>query len=142
VPAAPSPTPAAVSFSATGRPDLPSKPLGDDLVSIGWTGCYVHNGPDLDVQGDRVHADSTTACAWACNGYSHMVLEGRHWCSCRNKLPPASQFTRVLDTLCGEVCAGEAGLSPARYCGGPSTFATYSLLRLSPAIFTQAERGG
>jgi len=96
-------------------------------VSVKWVGCYDWLGSDEDIQGAPLRANATMACAWACEGFDHMMLHNGGWCTCRDVLPEASRFTLQEVNLCAPVCNSEAGMLPPRFCGGPATFAVYSL---------------
>jgi len=97
------------------------------LVSLVWAGCFVESRPGADLGGSHVSASKTATCAYECELYSHMALHNTSGCYCLESMPSMPHFKRVSHMLCDPRCEGEAGLDPPRLCGGPASYAIYSL---------------
>lgn len=101
-------------------------PAGGPILS--FYGCY------LEMLGSAVASNeqsgyTSSTCSEACGGFVYALLHNGGRCSCSNTKPELSLLSVVDRSLCGEVCRGEEGLKPKRFCGGAQTFAVYEMLQ-------------
>merc|ERR1712107_796510 len=96
-----------------------------------WFGCFEHSAGSSYIYSNEQGGYTSATCSRACGGYLYALLHDGGHCSCASSKPSDSNFVEVLATQCAEVCSGEEGFFPKRYCGGESTFAIYKLPRLS-----------
>jgi len=104
-------------------------------LSLTWVGCYLEDWVDemaearqsLSLVGQAEQGFTTVKCARACRKYAFMALQEGSRCTCGHRSPsePRARQASGEDEHrrgsrpgpCGEVCAGEEGLLPIRYCG-------------------------
>lgn len=99
-------------------------------VPVTWIGCFaLGRGQDRLFVGT---GHSSDACAESCRSFGLALLKDGGECYCSDERPAAPSFEQVSHRACGDVCAGEDGLVPTRYCGGPSAFAAYSVYAAPP----------
>jgi hypothetical protein len=102
--------------------DLRLEPL---VLSLSWVGCYMEDADhDLD-GGPHEYGYGPETCAIACRNYTYMALQSNGWCSCGNSYATQAQYRATPSSECGTICAGEASLSPKRYCGSSLRNAIY-----------------
>jgi len=96
-----------------------------------WFGCFEHSAGSSYIYSNEQGGYTSATCSRACGGYTYALLHDGGHCSCASSEPTDSNFEEVDETQCADVCSGEEGMIPKRYCGGERTFAIYKLPRLS-----------
>jgi hypothetical protein len=93
-----------------------------------YIGCYKDDGARDLKNGPRQYGYTSESCRTTCSnqGYSYFSLQNGGWCACDNAYNTQPKYAKVGDNECGAVCNGEAGLSPARYCGAGWRNAVYA----------------
>jgi len=92
---------------------------------IEFIGCYRDDGSRDLQEGPRQYGYTSESCKQTCSEYNYFALQNNGWCVCGNEYATEPQYSRVGNSQCGSVCAGENGLSPARYCGAGWRNAVY-----------------
>jgi len=98
-----------------------------------YVGCFKDDGNRDLQEGPRNYGYTSESCKQACSNYDYFALQNGGWCVCGNEYSTEAKYSQVGDGDCGAVCAGEAGMSPSRFCGGAWRNAIYGTKDPEPA---------
>lgn len=105
------------------------------VASVQFVGCYSvdkRGRPPLPYHFGAGH--SSTSCARACESFIYFALtRSRDWgeCLCGDELHAGRQSA---PSKCGDICDGEEGAAPPRYCGTKRETAVYKGLGCHDAV--------
>jgi predicted RND superfamily exporter protein len=77
--------------------------------------------------GEYFSNHTTSTCRQFCKDYDYFALQQSGYCMCSNDYYRYWKYSIRPDSECGNICQGEEGLSPPRYCGGYLTNAVYKV---------------
>lgn len=102
--------------------------VGEDGDGVAWLGCYKAIFPlaEKSLMAKGLRADSVE-CAFKCQQFKYMALQDSGMCRCTDMAPYEADFKKVDDEKCGDLCKGEEGLEPRRFCGAKVHSAIFQL---------------